>query len=82
MKYIAVADAVGSVLCHDITRIVPGECKEIVLNGDHTVEAALELAGFEADGHVIQVNGHAADLDTDLSNGDFVSLTKQIKGNC
>jgi len=61
--------------------IVPGECKEVVLNGDHTVQAALDLAGFESEGHVIQVNGQAADLDTMLESGAFVSLTKQIKGN-
>ena len=61
--------------------IVPGECKEIALNGDRTVQAALDLAGFESEGHVIQVNGQAADLDTMLESGAFVSLTKQIKGN-
>ena len=31
MKTIPVEDAVGTVLCHDITRIVPGRCKEPAL---------------------------------------------------
>ena len=40
MKYIAVADAVGTVLCHDITRIVPGECKGPVFRKGHVVTKA------------------------------------------
>ena len=40
MKYIAVRDAVGSVLCHDITRIVPGECKGPVFRKGHVVTEA------------------------------------------
>ncbi len=28
MRAIRVEDAVGTVLCHDLTKIVPGECKE------------------------------------------------------
>ena len=40
MKYIAVADAVGSVLCHDITRIVPGESKGPVFRKGHIVTEA------------------------------------------
>lgn len=37
MKTIHVHDAVGSVLCHDITRIVPGECKGPVFRKGHVV---------------------------------------------
>ncbi|SBV96876.1 Molybdopterin-binding domain protein [uncultured delta proteobacterium] len=40
MKYIPVADAVGSVLFHDITRIVPGECKGPVFRKGHIVTEA------------------------------------------
>lgn len=34
---VRVEDAVGSVLCHDITRIVPGECKGPVFRKGHRV---------------------------------------------
>ena len=37
MKVIHVHDAVGSVLCHDITRIVPGESKGPVFRKGHIV---------------------------------------------
>ncbi|QCC84857.1 molybdopterin-binding protein [Desulfovibrio desulfuricans] len=37
MKTIQVHDAVGSVLCHDITRIVPGESKGPVFRKGHVV---------------------------------------------
>ena len=37
MKTIPVEDAVGTVLCHDITRIVPGRCKEPAFRRGHVV---------------------------------------------
>ncbi|AGW12792.1 molybdopterin-binding protein [Megalodesulfovibrio gigas] len=37
MKVIDVADAVGSVLCHDITRIIPGEFKGRAFRRGHVV---------------------------------------------
>ena len=37
MKTIRVHDAVGSILCHDITRIVPGESKGPVFRKGHVV---------------------------------------------
>lgn len=40
MKYIAVTDAVGTVLCHDITRIVPGRSKGPVFRKGHIVTEA------------------------------------------
>ena len=40
MKYIPVHDAVGSILCHDITRIVPGEYKGAVFRKGHVVDEA------------------------------------------
>ncbi|MFL0267088.1 molybdopterin-binding protein [Candidatus Clostridium radicumherbarum] len=38
MKIIEVQDAVGSVLCHDITRIVPGEFKGVAFKKGHIVK--------------------------------------------
>lgn len=37
MKTIPVEEAVGTVLCHDITRIVPGSCKEPAFRRGHVV---------------------------------------------
>ena len=38
MKYIKTIDAVGHVLCHDITRIVPGEFKGAAFKKGHIVK--------------------------------------------
>lgn len=40
MKAIPVADAIGTVLCHDITRIVPGEAKGPAFRRGHVVTSA------------------------------------------
>lgn len=37
MRVIAVEEAVGTVLCHDITRIVPGESKGPAFRKGHVV---------------------------------------------
>ena len=37
MKLIRTEDAVGSVLCHDITQIIPGVVKDAVLRKGHVV---------------------------------------------
>ena len=39
MKRIAVQDAVGMKLCHDITKVVPGEFKGRAFQRDHIIEA-------------------------------------------
>ena len=38
MKLIATQDAVGQVLCHDITQIIPGVSKGPVFRKGHTVQ--------------------------------------------
>ncbi|MEA5066177.1 MAG: molybdopterin-binding protein, partial [Eubacteriales bacterium] len=48
MKLIPTREAVGHVLCHDITRIVPGEFKGVAFTKGHVVrpedvEALLDL---------------------------------------
>lgn len=40
MKTIPVREAVGTVLCHDITRIVPGKCKEAAFRRGHIIREA------------------------------------------
>lgn len=37
MKTVPVEEAVGMVLCHDMTRIVPGECKEPAFRKGHVI---------------------------------------------
>ena len=37
MKLIRTEDAVGSVLCHDITQIIPGVTKDAVFRKGHVV---------------------------------------------
>lgn len=39
MKTVPVQDAVGMVLCHDMTRIVPGECKGPAFRKGHVIAA-------------------------------------------
>jgi sulfur carrier protein ThiS len=60
---------------------LPGTIKEIALNGDRTVRAALQAAELVATGYQIRVNGSDADLDTRLYEGQNVFLVKKIKGN-
>ncbi|WP_320171264.1 molybdopterin-binding protein [Maridesulfovibrio sp.] len=37
MKTVPVQDSIGNVLCHDMTRIVPGECKEPAFRKGHII---------------------------------------------
>ena len=39
MKLIKTEDAVGTVLCHDITQIIPGVTKDAVFRKGHIVTA-------------------------------------------
>ena len=39
MKIVKVEDAVGVTLCHDITKIVPGEFKGIAFKKGHIIKA-------------------------------------------
>jgi len=54
--------------------------KEVALNGDRSVQAALDIAGFKAEGHRIRVNGKEATASKTLKDGDIVTLTGNIKG--
>ncbi len=61
---------------------LPGQIQEYVLNGDRTVRAALAVAGLNANGYEVRLNGNpVTDLGTAVSNGDQVLLTRVIKGN-
>ena len=38
MKRININDAVGQVLCHDITQIIKGETKDVVFKKGHVIK--------------------------------------------
>jgi sulfur carrier protein ThiS len=58
-----------------------GEVKEYCLNGGRSVADALEVAGFDVDEeYKLRVNGEPADMDTELSNGDIVTIATKIEG--
>ncbi len=61
-----------------------GEVIEYALNGNPTIEKALDAAGIELDeDQVARVNGTAVeDLSEDLKNGDIVTVAGQVKGAC
>jgi hypothetical protein len=58
-----------------------GVVTEVALNGDITVEAALDIANI---GHSpkdrVRVNGREADFDTELEDGDIVTVAGKIEG--
>lgn len=54
--------------------------EEYTLNSGAKVRDALQVAGKEADNLDIRINGSIANLDTTLSNGDFVLLSPRVKG--
>jgi len=60
---------------------LPGQIKEVVLNGDRTVQAAVGAAELDASGHEIRVNTGTGALDTVLREGDTVLLVRKIRGN-
>jgi len=60
---------------------LPGAITEIALNGDRTVQAALEAAGLDATGYEVKVSGNGADLSQVLQDNDTVLLVKKIRGN-
>lgn len=64
--------------------LLPGEMKDIILNGERTVRAAMtgaEIDTYEADGHEVRVNGQPSDLETVLKEGDTVIFVRSIEGN-
>jgi sulfur carrier protein ThiS len=55
--------------------------KEVCLNGDRTVEDALEAAGLEYDETSrLRVNGQTVDLDDELEDGEILTVGRKIKG--
>ena len=58
-----------------------GEVKEFLLNGERTVEEALKIAEIEYDDdNRIRVNGSEADLETELEDGNVVTISGKVEG--
>ena len=82
MKTIHVHDAVGSVLCHDITRIIPGESKGPVFRKGHVVreedvEVLLQVGKehlyvFESLPGMVHENDAAARVISAVSGGNLM----------
>jgi len=54
---------------------------EVVLNGDHTVQDALDAAGLNPkSSEEIRVNKRVVDTDYELKENDLVVLAKNIEG--
>lgn len=63
---------------------VPGLTMSVTLNGDRTVDAAINAAGLEVkETEIVKVNGEEVeDFDNELENGDQVTLVKNIGAGC
>lgn len=60
---------------------IGGVVNLITLNGDRTVEDALEAAGLNPkDTETVRVNGEDEAMDCELEDGDKVTLVKNIAG--
>lgn len=60
---------------------VPGTLKDVTLNGDRTVGAALRAAEMSVEaGFEVKVDGDPADTGTRLTDGAHVLIVKKIKG--
>jgi hypothetical protein len=55
--------------------------REVTLDEGATVRDALSAAGISLDGREVRVGGAPAGLDDEVSNGDSVLVTAQVKGN-
>lgn len=60
---------------------IGGEIKEIALEEGSTIEDALNAAGIDPNGgQRIRVDGETAELQDELEDGDYVTLSGKIKG--
>jgi len=60
---------------------VPGATQEFGLEDGATVSTLLALAGKEASNYAIRVNGSTATVETVLTDGATVLLSKNAVGN-
>jgi sulfur carrier protein ThiS len=62
--------------------IMPGKIQEVAVASGSTVADALEVAGLDAKGYDIKVDGAKVDASASVDNANLVLLVKQVKGNC
>jgi len=61
---------------------LPGKIESYALNGDRTVQAALNAASMLAQGYEVRVNNiPVTDFASAVRENDTILLVKQIKGN-
>lgn len=60
---------------------LPGAIREIALNGDRSVEAALEAAELDYEGYEIRVDGEPARLGDEVDDGSTILLVRKVTGN-
>ena len=60
---------------------VPGATQEYGLEDGSTVRTLLDIAGKDAGNYAIRVNGASGSVDTTLSDGATVLLSKNAVGN-
>lgn len=61
---------------------LPGKINEFAVERGTTLKQALELAGLDATGYEVKVDGAKVDnFDVDVSGATLVLLSKMVKGN-
>ena len=89
MKLIKTVDAVGQVLCHDITQIIPGVTKDAVFRKGHIIRPedipVLLSVGkeniyiWEKDDSILHEN-EAAEILRDMCRSDYMHATEAKEG--
>ena len=60
---------------------MPGRITEVVVNTGTTIADVLEVAGLDAQGYSIKVDGQASSLDTKVTEStNLVILAQEVKG--
>ena len=60
---------------------LPGAIREIALNGDRTVQAALEAAELSPEGYEVRVDGEPARLSDEVYDDATILLVRKVTGN-
>ena len=62
--------------------VMPGRIEELAVEAGTTIEQAIAVAGLDATGYDIKVDGNTVtDLNATVDNAGIILLVKQVKGN-
>ena len=62
--------------------VMPGRIQEVAVNTGMTLKEVIELAGLDANGYEVKVDGTVKSLESAVTESDnLVLLVRQIKGN-